>query len=80
VYVNSVQEQRNLSGLRVTVSPHVNAIDHIYHFNERQAQAVTLMMPGVYSYTLPAFDKRPVIKATDRGVSVEWANDFEIRL
>lgn len=52
----------------------------MYHFHERDNHSVKLTFPAIYSYTLPAYDKRPILYVNDPSVGVEWANDFEIRM
>ena len=57
----------------------MNIIDHVYHFTERDNHSVKLTLPAIYGYTLPAYDKRPILVVTNPNVGAEWTNDFEIR-
>lgn len=60
--------------------PHKNIIDHIFRFNERDNHQVKLQFPALYSYKVTNSEKRPLLYATEKNVSVEWANDFEVKV
>jgi hypothetical protein len=66
--------------MKVLIYPHNNIIDHIYRFNERDNHQVKLLFPALYNYKVTNSDKRPILYATEKSVSVEWENDFELKV
>jgi nephrocystin-4 len=75
------RENRQLvTELRVLIEPHMQVVDHVLRYYERDNRQSKIQLPPLYTFTQPP-DKRPLVYVTDQNVVIEWGRDNnEIKL
>eukprot|EP00825_Cyclidium_porcatum_P010723 TRINITY_DN15493_c0_g1_i1.p1 TRINITY_DN15493_c0_g1~~TRINITY_DN15493_c0_g1_i1.p1 ORF type:complete len:385 (+),score=63.64 TRINITY_DN15493_c0_g1_i1:1953-3107(+) len=83
VFVHPINKQDSLQdklGFKLCVEPHMNAIDHIFRFYEKENTDTKLILPCLYHSTEPPRENKTSLYITHRGAIVEWLNQNEVSI
>lgn len=68
---------RVISGLKVNIEPHAPIIDHVFRYFEQENKTATLLLPALYSSSLPP-TTLPIFSLTNPKAVLDWVNQKEI--
>lgn len=69
-----------VDGFKLLIEPHMQIVDHVIRYYERDNRQTKLVLPPLYTFTQPP-ERRPLIHITDDSAIIEWGkNNNEIKL